>query len=92
MNGMQGANPDDMERVKGVIEAERQEVEQALTTLRGDVDSLIPDIWNGPDADAFVENFNSDIVARFEAVLEDMELAAQELGTQAEQQRTTSAS
>lgn len=92
MMNIQGGNPDDMERVKGVIETEREEVNNALTTLKADVDSLIPDIWNGPDADAFVEEFNGDIVSRFETVLEDMQLAAEELGRNAEEQRKTSAS
>lgn len=89
---MQGGNPEDMERVQRVIERERSEVEDARQALKAQVDSLIPDIWNGPDADAFVEEFNSDILSKFEAVLEDMELAAEELGRNAEEQRRTSAS
>ena len=88
---MQGGNPEDMDRVKGVIEAERSEVEQAMQALKAQVDSLIPDIWNGPDADAFVAEFNDDVVARFEEVLQDMDTAAAELGRNAEQQRQTSA-
>ncbi|GGA63876.1 hypothetical protein GCM10011490_13120 [Pseudoclavibacter endophyticus] len=89
---MQGGNPEDMERVKTVIETERGEVEQAMRALQAQVDSLIPDIWNGPDADAFVAEFNGDVVSRFEAVLQDMETAANELGRNAEEQRMTSAS
>lgn len=88
---MQGGNPDDMDRVKGVIEQQRGEVESAKAALQSRVDSLIPDIWNGPDADAFVEEFNSDVIARFDAVLEDMDTAAAELGRNAEEQRQTSA-
>ncbi|MGO2110088.1 MAG: WXG100 family type VII secretion target [Pseudoclavibacter sp.] len=89
---MQGGNPDDMERVKGVIEAERGEVEQALRALQANVDSMIPDIWNGPDADAFVAEFNDDVVTRFETVLADMETAATEMGRNADEQRATSTS
>lgn len=88
---MQGGNPDDMDRVKGVIEAERSEVESTMQALQAQVDAIIPDIWNGPDADMFVAEFNDDIVARFQVVLDDLEAASLELGRNAEEQRATSA-
>ena len=87
---MQGGNPDDMDRVKGVIEQQRAEVEDAKRALQARVDSLIPDIWNGPDADQFVADFNADIITRFDAVIQDMDAAAADLGRNAEDQRATS--
>lgn len=90
MFGMSGGDPVDMMRVAGVIDAQRVEVESAREDLQQKVDSLIPDIWNGPDADKFVAEFESEIRPKFDAVIEEMEQAAIELRQQAAQQAATS--
>ncbi|GEM_PF-4533765 len=89
--GMQGGDPEDMDRVAGVIDAEREQIEGTRDELQSRVDALIPNIWNGPDADAFVGNFNSDIRPQFDAVIEEMQQSAEELRRNADEQRTTSA-
>lgn len=90
MFGMSGGDPVDMMRVAGVIDMQRSEVETARDQLQEKVDSLIPDIWNGPDADKFVEEFASEIRPKFDSVIQEMEQAAIELREQAAQQAATS--
>lgn len=90
MFGMSGGDPVDMMRVAGVIDMQRSEVETARDQLQEKVDSLIPDIWNGPDADKFVEEFVSEIRPKFDSVIQEMEQAAIELREQAAQQAATS--
>ncbi|MBN6778193.1 WXG100 family type VII secretion target [Pseudoclavibacter alba] len=90
MFGMSGGDPVDMMRVAGVIDMQRGEVETARDQLQEKVDSLIPDIWNGPDADKFVEEFASEIRPKFDSVIQEMEQAAIELREQAAQQAATS--
>lgn len=92
VNGMQGGDPDDMDRVAGVIDEQRENVEQALRDLEGKVSQLIPDIWNGADAEKFVGEFESDVKRQFEDAIDRMQQAADELRQQANQQRGTSAS
>ena len=90
MFGMSGGDPVDMMRVAGVIDMQRGEVETARDQLQEKVDSLIPDIWNGPDADKFVEEFASEIRPKFDSVIQEMEQAAIELREQAAQQAAAS--
>lgn len=78
----QGANPEHAEVAQGdpaeraEVDADQHgEIEIAERAVPAD-DSLMTDIMIGPGADAFVAELNSDIVARFEAVLEDMEASS----------------
>lgn len=91
-HGMEGGDPDDMDRVAKSIDSQREHIEQALKDLEARVHGLIPNVWNGPDADHFVGDFNSDIKPQFDKVIDELEQSAEELRRNAEEQRRTSAS
>ncbi|CAG7844926.1 hypothetical protein USB125703_01179 [Pseudoclavibacter triregionum] len=89
--GMQGGDPADMERVAGIIDGQRQEIEGALKELQTKVHSLIPTIWNGPDAEKFVGDFDAEVKPQFDEVIREMTEAAAELRRNAKEQAQTSA-
>lgn len=88
---MQGADPADMERVARVIDDQRGNVEDALRELQGKVDALIPDIWNGTDAETFVEGFTNEVKPQFDDLIREMTEASDELRRQAKEQADVSA-